>query len=146
MPMDDHDLAPWPESTHCRSGRHCRKCRDLAGGRKWRAEIMAHWAVPGGIVDWVCPAGLALGHSQGPPATPTPPQSEELAALSQLRWAVCRECEHSCEGGYKCAKHTGCCFGKWRAKSESQCPDDPPRWLGVHLTTVTVMAPSAWST
>ncbi len=33
-------------------------CRDLEGGRSWRAAMAGHFTVPGGAIDFGCPYGL----------------------------------------------------------------------------------------
>jgi len=49
------------KTAHCRSGVHCRTCRDREGGRRWRRSIAAHFEVPGGIADFPCPRGRPWG-------------------------------------------------------------------------------------
>jgi hypothetical protein len=46
------------DTYHCRSQAHCRTCRDLAGGRRWRTLMARRFAVPGRATDFDCPDGL----------------------------------------------------------------------------------------
>ena len=49
------------------------------------------------------------------------------AQLSMTRFAICKVCEHTRKDGFACALRSGCCFGKWRTRPESQCPAG--KWL-----------------
>lgn len=51
-----------------------------------------------------------------------------ISDLSKKRFEICKTCEESPEKGYRCKLYKGCCFWKWRAKPESKCPADPPKW------------------
>lgn len=55
--------------------------------------------------------------------SPKPSQAEPLSDEVKGRMRICRGCEHSTRGGWGCEFHKGCCFGKWRAKPESVCPE-----------------------
>ena len=46
------------ESIHCCSRAHCIGCRDLNGGRPWRAEMAKRFRMPRNVVDFDCPEGL----------------------------------------------------------------------------------------
>lgn len=37
------------------------------------------------------------------------------------RFRICKACEHSRRGGFRCKLRKGCCFGKWRAEPENHC-------------------------
>jgi len=50
----------WTETAHCRSGVHCRTCRDREGGRPWRAMMARAFVVSS--LDWACPQGKAWGY------------------------------------------------------------------------------------
>jgi hypothetical protein len=49
-------------SIACRSGAHCRTCRDLEGGRAWRMRVKGSIAE----ADWTCPKRKPWGYV--PPA------------------------------------------------------------------------------
>ena len=44
------------------------------------------------------------------------------------RWELCKKCPHTKHGGDGCTIRNKCCFGSWRAKPASFCPDEPSRW------------------
>jgi len=48
------------ETSHCRSGVHCSRCRDLEAGRRWRRGIARAFDVP--ETDWPCPSGKPWGY------------------------------------------------------------------------------------
>jgi len=52
-------MRDWVETGHCRSGVHCRRCRDREGGRAWRERMARAFAVSS--LDWPCPNGKAWG-------------------------------------------------------------------------------------
>ena len=54
-------MRPFTETPHCRSGGHCRTCRDLEEGRAWRLSLAAGFALPPGAPDFACPRGKAWG-------------------------------------------------------------------------------------
>ena len=37
---DGDSIMRFHKSSHCTSGVHCKKCRDLEGGRKWRQSLV----------------------------------------------------------------------------------------------------------
>jgi len=45
-----------------------------------------------------------------------------MTHLVKERFLICKTCEHSRSAGFDCVLRTGCCFGRWRTKPESQCP------------------------
>ena len=45
-----------------------------------------------------------------------------MTHLVKERFLICKTCEHSRSAGFDCVLRTGCCFGKWRTKSDSKCP------------------------
>ena len=56
-------MSKFTDSEHCRSGAHCRTCRDREGGRAFRRQVARLLGQEGGP-DWPCP----LGKPWGPPA------------------------------------------------------------------------------
>ena len=46
---------------HCLAGGHCRKCRDLLGGRPFRIDLAGNFALPDGAPDFDCPHGKPWG-------------------------------------------------------------------------------------
>ena len=59
-------MQPFAQTFHCQSRMHCATCRDLEGGRSWRGQLMATYALPGGVVDFVCPHGIQAGDDVAP--------------------------------------------------------------------------------
>lgn len=57
------------------------------------------------------------------------PSAKDRAAR---RFAICKTCEHSRDDAFACALYHACCFGRWRARPESQCPDNPRKWEAGH--------------
>jgi hypothetical protein len=55
-------MRPFTETCHCRSGGHCRTCRDLKDGRAWRLSLAAAFALPSGTPDFACPHGRPWGY------------------------------------------------------------------------------------
>ncbi len=49
------------ESAACLLRAHCPTCRDLEGGRTWRASLRNGFALPGDAVDFPCPHGGGWG-------------------------------------------------------------------------------------
>jgi hypothetical protein len=56
------------QTSHCRGGRHCGACRDLEGGRAWRASLARLFVLPQGAPDFACPYGKGWGHVPRVPA------------------------------------------------------------------------------
>jgi hypothetical protein len=54
----------------------------------------------------------------------TPISTEEV----RKRFDICKTCEHSLDGGFRCALWKSCCFGRYRTKAETSCPANPPKW------------------
>jgi len=50
-----------------------------------------------------------------PSATPT------VNYEARRRYEICKTCEQSESGGFKCRLHSGCCFGSWRANINNHC-------------------------
>jgi len=48
------------------------------------------------------------------------------AAIAAARFAICKSCPDARDHAFRCRFHTGCCFGRWRATPEHQCPQG--RW------------------
>tara|TARA_Y100000310_G_scaffold199460_1_gene199425 strand:+ start:111 stop:539 length:429 start_codon:yes stop_codon:yes gene_type:complete len=49
----------------------------------------------------------------------------------KTRRSICEKCPHTKFNGDKCTLRNKCCFGSWRAKPASVCPDNPPRWKNI---------------
>lgn len=63
-----------------------------------------------------------------------------MTHLVKERFLICKTCEHSRSAGFDCVLRTGCCFGRWRTKPDSQCPSDkwpavPPRVKQINTET-----------
>ncbi len=63
-----------------------------------------------------------------------------MTHLVKERFLICKTCEHSRSAGFDCVLRSGCCFGRWRTKPESQCPADkwpavPPRVKQINTET-----------
>ena len=118
----------------CRSGDHCRTCRDRTDGHAFRANIAARFSLP--TIDWPCPHSRPWGFEgnaapfpvRPPPTRRHPPviTSTGVTAEAKRRFAICQACEHSRNNAFACALHLGCCFGKHRSKPSARCPDR--RW------------------
>jgi hypothetical protein len=63
-----------------------------------------------------------------------------MSSFAITRYKICQACEHTLSAGHGCALRSGCCFGRWRTKPESQCPAG--RWPA----QVAQAAPAAPST
>ena len=48
--------------------------------------------------------------------------SIKIKELKQ-RYEICKLCSRSPDSGLTCAIYKSCCFGKWRTKPESKCPE-----------------------
>jgi hypothetical protein len=64
-------------------------------------------------IDFECPAGF--------------PWIKEKV-VGKTRFEICKECEKATHEGFGCVLWKKCCFGAWRNKLTSVCPDTPPRW------------------
>ena len=49
--------------------------------------------------------------------------AEAQGAQAKRRFELCRACAQSRDAGFGCAHHKGCCFGQWRSRPESKCPE-----------------------
>lgn len=56
------------------------------------------------------------------------PVKDEPVTESKRRFAICKKCSSSLDNAFKCKLFKKCCFGRWRAKLSSKCPDTPPKW------------------
>ena len=57
----------WTDTEGCSEGVHCGTCRDRGeAGRKWRASLAAHFALPGREVDFDCPHGKPWDYRPDP--------------------------------------------------------------------------------
>lgn len=45
----------------------------------------------------------------------------------QRRFEICKTCDQSKDSGFSCDLHKACCFGRWRANPNNQCPIG--KWL-----------------
>jgi len=133
----------------CRSGHHCRTCRDRTDGVDFRANIAARFSLM--TTDWPCPRSrpwdfegnatpLPASHPPAPPTRQHPraiasPEvtSEAGSTLStdsgqanlteiKRRFAICKSCPHTRDNAFACALHPSCCFGKFRSNSDNRCP------------------------
>lgn len=69
-------MIDFASSFACRSGAHCRQCRDLQHGRAWRLRLAATHTLPPNAPDFDCPHGKPWGFSHAPCANcggPHPP-------------------------------------------------------------------------
>ena len=55
-------MRAFAETNHCRSGVHCRTCRDLERGRAWRQSLVATFRPPPDAPEFRCPHGKAWGY------------------------------------------------------------------------------------
>jgi hypothetical protein len=132
-----HPTPSFFDSFDCRSGCHCRTCRDPELGRPFRTAIAAYFHLP--LVDFPCPyahpwdiadppAPLAVQSRPAtdlspPPARPANSPNQVSAKEAKRRFTICRACEHSRDDAFACNLHHGCCFGKFRSVEENHCPD-----------------------
>lgn len=111
------------KSNVCKNKKHCQTCRDKEGGRQWRESLRVAFKLPGDETDFECPHGLPWGCGPQTKAQKKhQAQQDENAELAKERFNICKQCDDSSDGGFKCKHHKTCCFGKWRAKPESKCP------------------------
>ena len=101
------------KTAHCQTRVHCRTCRDLEGGRRWRESLRKHFRLPGGKVDFECPFGATLDD--------LPEPVEGVPEWVRERERACKECkDEDCF-----IKHThGCVRRKWQRQKEMMCPKD----------------------
>ena len=135
---------------NCRDSLQCEMCRSRLSGRKFREGVVAF--MPDDTftsIDFECPQvkewhdrvvvaekpEIVIGGftvSPWPAAKELSGKDPELvkmqSELSKQRFEICKACGHATENGHKCALHKGCCFGAWRARPESRCHADPPKW------------------
>lgn len=57
----------------------------------------------------------------------------DVSELAARRFAICKACPESTDGGFGCRLFHQCCFGRWRTNPANQCPADPPRWRAANL-------------
>jgi hypothetical protein len=79
------ELPVFTDSRACRTEAHCRTCRDLDGGRKWRQSRRRAYTIPED--DFPCPLGHPWGYE--PPltaggCTTCPVLPEAVAAITAL--------------------------------------------------------------
>jgi hypothetical protein len=55
-------IKKFTDTAHCRSGRVCRQCRDLDGGRAFRQSLIAKY--PMDTVDFECPFSGKWDHPE----------------------------------------------------------------------------------
>jgi len=59
-------LPKFAESQECRSGYHCKWCREKELGRNWRRDLAKTFEVPTeDAPDWVCPHGKPWDSTEG---------------------------------------------------------------------------------
>jgi hypothetical protein len=69
-----------------------------------------------------------------------------MSSFVITRYKICQACEHTLSAGHGCALRSGCCFGRWRTKPESQCPAgrwpaESPRVKQINTETEIDVAP-----
>jgi hypothetical protein len=70
---------------HCRSHAHCRTCRDRDGGRPWRVMMSQRFTVPGNLLDWECPEGLAWDVEETDVPAETIPRTKKPCGCGEAR-------------------------------------------------------------
>ena len=105
-------------TAHCNSWRHCRTCRDLAGGRAWRESLRKAFKLPNDETDFTCPRGWPWGYQAARSELPPRPEPTDLKRIRE----VFASCEHDCY-----YKHKPCSLGHklkpdHRAKFAVVCP------------------------
>ena len=117
----------------CRLGVHCHTCRNRKTGMAFRTAIAVEFNLAD--ADFECPHSRQWGikgepqsiplKSKSPSHTPrfsAPLPDPAIEAEAKRRFAICKDCQHSCDDGFACELHTGCCFGRWRSNPENHCP------------------------
>ena len=123
------------DSPECRSGSHCRACRNRTIGASFRTSIATYFSLPS--ADWDCPHGRPWGLDNKPdslpfvadqatarrgstalasapspkPASTVPPNAEEIC--------------HTC-ASRACPNVTVCCGGQVNVIIMAPCPEG--RW------------------
>jgi len=123
----------------CRGKLHCTLCRAKDAGRRFRQQVIPHLIVQV-EVDFLCPAGHEWDVAVEPEFIPQrlsfPAESDprraapatERPELAKKRFEVCKTCDQAKDQAFACSLYKGCCFGRWRARPDSQCPASPPKW------------------
>ena len=116
------------EKRHCDAGIYCFICRNLEGGRTWRASL-TNMSTP----DFECPHGKPWGFAPETKAGNGKPSSDP--AYFAERQAACDACPvapESCAVQFRrrILKKT-CWFRSYLLRAGASCPLDPPRWRPV---------------
>jgi len=120
-----------PLQNICSFQVHCTTCRDLDGGRAWRASLIRYCAADG--VDFPCPQGKAWGEITPIPehiraaanrAALTPSTPPRPSATIEIPSDAVERCHH-CETR-TCPNVTACCGGRVSVHIVAPCPDG--RW------------------
>jgi len=120
-------LGYFANTGHCRSGFHCRACRDLEGGRAWRESLGKAFRLPAGAPDFPCPLAHPWGYA--PPAVGGPaggPSAMEEPWLT-ARIEMCRGCGDWPDGADHCSLSPAC-TACYRRRPGAVCPANPPKW------------------
>lgn len=109
----------------CNGKRFCELCRAKEAGQAFRAMVNKHlFNEPGD--NFECPYGFEWDAKIEPDAAFNAPSQKDIPKLdvnaAKQRFDICKKCERSSDGGFKCALHKGCCFGAWRTRPENACP------------------------
>lgn len=80
-------LLNWFGSEHCESGAHCTKCRDLSGGRPFRASLASECADVTAI-DFPCPQGKEWNQKHAGSMGPTIPSHIRSWDWRQIQDAI----------------------------------------------------------
>ena len=94
----------------------------LASATKARPPGYIDAALAAGYVEagvlWLEDAAYAALRARFSPGAPP-----VAAPVGAARFAVCKSCESSRDQGFGCIHHKSCCFGAWRSRPESVCPE-----------------------
>jgi len=114
--------------TFCQGEKLCGLCRSRhPDGVRFRANRGGDFECPLGK-PWTderwLPPKIAAAVAAQAKAAPQRVMLPEDAERSRKRFEICKACDQAENEGFKCALHKGCCFGRWRSKPESKCPQD----------------------
>jgi len=120
------------DSPECRSGSHCRACRNRTIGASFRTSIATYFSLPS--ADWDCPHGRPWGLDNRPDALPfvatqanataaaTPaPARKPTSSVPPNAEEICAECVSR-----TCPNVTVCCGGRVSITIVAPCPEG--RW------------------
>lgn len=84
------------ETGHCELRAHCKTCRDLKGGNKWRESLKQSFVFPNDETDFECPHGV-----------PWNPTEEELPKQTATKSDICPHLKKTCCGESNLCGRTG---------------------------------------